>query len=320
MAFRLSDLIISGEFHHSRPYCWHGRIVVRGDETPIHVELTGRPCSDLRNRSFAFEVPQNDRLVTESDRKRVKEFANQQIGITGEITAARRDGLYMEWFSQNGRVVADLPGVEIRIIEATEAPEVEGIDFGAAAEAGDRCDDDEECTCVDFSEDDGDDEFDPDELFPTAGSDDAQDEENYGLIPEELTRELERNSRRLDREASGETEDDIRAIEECELMDDLIENGEGEPMMKLFSGMYVPRSAEITTEDEAEAALKPVLKHLALYGVAFDVCEHCSIREAYRILIDEVCAECTVYPEIRGTAWVQHFSTWDFCKACQNKE
>jgi len=325
MAFQLSDLIIAGEFHQTRPYSFHGRILLRGDDMPITVDLTGAPSADLRQRSFAFEVPANKRPATDADRARVKTFANQQVGTTGEITTARKfngteKGLYMEWFSQNGNVVLELPGVEVQFFEpsddsaSTFESHADPEDFDVGGETGHGA-----LAEGEIFGDELDDSFDPESLPHGHDEDEAHAEEGYGLIPDELNRELERASRRLDREASGESEDVIREIEECELMDDLIENGEGEPITKLFAGMRLPKPADLATEDAAEQALKPALMQLALYGVAYDVCEHCSIREAYRILIDQVCVECTVYPEIRGTSWVQHFSTSDFCPVCQGK-
>lgn len=135
MTFRLNDLVIAGALYHRRPSCVHGRILLRGCNTPCLLELTGAPAEDVRGRSFEFEVPENDRPATHEDRERVARFKNQQVGPCGEMTAARqvmtfdgsteefcrrsnlgepppmrlRRSLYLEWFSQNGRVVIELP-------------------------------------------------------------------------------------------------------------------------------------------------------------------------------------------------------------------
>src|SRR5258708_1828435 len=89
MAFRLGDLVIAGEIYNSHPFSVHGRILLRGCEMPILVELTGAPAEDLRGRGFEFEVPENDRPPTDEERRRVAGLMNQQIGPTGEMTASR---------------------------------------------------------------------------------------------------------------------------------------------------------------------------------------------------------------------------------------
>jgi hypothetical protein len=339
MAFRLDDLVIAGFFCHSRRFSFHGRILLRGCEDPILVELTGDPAEDLRGRSFEFEVPRNDRPPTDADRERVARFRNQQIGPVGEITAARKrktfEGsaeefylrsklpppvhwsqcLYMEWFSQNGRVVIELADPEFRFVEAGDAPEspVGVDDFPEGAE-------DSGAGAIP----DAMGVFPDDEMDPLAGHDVAEEEaangedESYGLIPDDLNRELERSARRTDREIAGESADASKAIEECEMLDDLIEHGEGTPTGKLLAELRLPSPAEDLTESQAGQAMSAALMELALFGVAFHICEHCSIQDAYRILIEKVCAECTVFPEMRGTSFVQHFSTSDFCQHCQD--
>jgi len=143
-------------------------------------------------------------------------------------------------------------------------------------------------------------------------------DEGYGLIPDELTRELERSARRTDREIAGESEDAVNAMEECERFDDLLEHSDGIPTGKLLSGLQLPAPAPDLTEQQAREALSIALMELAMFGIAFHVCEHCSAQEAYRILIEKVCEECTVFPEMRGTSFVQHFTTSDFCQRCQD--
>jgi len=98
----------------------------------------------------------------------------------------------------------------------------------------------------------------------------------------------------------------------------LIEHSDGTPTGKLLSGLQLPAPAPDLTEAQAREALSIALMELAMFGVAFHICEHCSAQEAYRILIEKVCEECTVFPEMRGTSFVQHFTTSDFCERCQD--
>jgi hypothetical protein len=339
MAFRLGDLVIAGFFYNSRPFSVHGRLLLRGCEMPVLVELTGDPAEDLRGRGFEFEVPRNDRPPTDEDRERAMAFRNQQIGPVGEMTASQKrktfdcsveefyrrselgepppvrwcQCLYLEWFSQNGRVVIELADPQLRFLENGQAPS--GTDeFPRETE-----DSQTEATPDDASPDS------EDEIPPFASSPGAEDEstnaddEGYGLIPEEFNRELERSARRIDREIAAKPPGADGGIEECEMLDDLIEHGEATPTGKLLDRLRLPAPSADLTETQARQALNTALMELALFGIAFHICGHCSIQDAYRILIEKVCEECRVFPEMRGTSFVQHFSTSDFCQQCQDE-
>ena len=338
MALRLSDLVISGEFHNTIQYCVHGCIVLRGSETPIHVELTGSPAEDLRGRSFEFEAPENDTPPTEEDIKLVAQFADQQIGATGTISAAdmvktfdcpveeylrrvdmgdpppvrlaRR--LYIEWFSQNGRVVIELADPKLKFLDGREAPPaVDSLDLQSenpASESGPQI--------LTVSPDDVIDPLDP---LGSVGEvyTEAEDEDEYGLFPKDLNRDLERAAQRTDREMSGDSDKAASSMEEWERFDDLIEHGVGTPVGELIEGLKLPAPSESLTEEQCEVALLSALTQLALFGTAFHICEHCSMCDAYRIFMEHVCKESTVSPQMRGTSFVQHYTTSDFCRTCQ---
>jgi hypothetical protein len=337
MAFRLNDLVIAGFFCHSRRLSFHGRLLLRGCEDPVLVELTGDPMEDLRGRSFEFEIPRNDRPPTDEDRKRAAIFRNQQVGAVGEMTAARKrktfdcsveefyrrselgepppvrwcQCLYLEWYSQNGRVVIEVPEPQLRFIEDGNPP-------GETDDLAEEGEDSEGSATSDAMAVDSDAETDSPAIFEVAEEESTDGEhESYGLISDELNHELERSARRTDREIAGEPEDAGKAIEECERLDDLIEHGEGTPTGKLLARLGLPQPAANLTDSQAWQALSAALAQLAMFGVAFHVCEHCSVQDAYRMLIEKVCEECTVFPEMRGTSFVQHFSTSDFCQRCQ---
>ena len=320
--------------------------MLRGSEDPVSVSLTGSPGADLVNKAFEFEIPENDRPATEEDRRRVKAFHRQQVGPTGEMTAARQtkvfdcsteeylqrseEGnppstrcepcLYLEWYSQNGRVVLEVPASRLTFLEWPQEKKklnyeeiAELVEKEMEAQAKDRellsdgggAEDEEEHDLEEMNVDD---------LFTEEP--DESEKEDYGLIPDELDRELARSSRRLEREMSGMSEDDQKEMEEMELLDDLIENEDGVPMQQVVKGIELPAPASIATDEEAERALKVALAQVALSGVAFDVCEHCTLRDAYRIFVVKVWSKCKMYPQLRGTGWVQHFGTADYCRQC----
>lgn len=318
MAFRIGDLVLAGVFCHSSPYSVHGHLVLRGSEDPYMFELTGAPAPDLRGRSFEFSVPANDHEPSEEDRRLVAAFAAQQVGSTGDMTAARRvktydcppediprlmelkqlppttlrQCLYLEWFSQNGRVVLEVVDPEIVPLDETqESP--------AALEESDDAPAEFDDPEPDFDES-------PDEEAPdfTAGA-------------RELDQELEEAARRLDREISGESDASEEFLREMETFDELIEHGPRIPLRSLLADLSLPAPAPELTEAQAYQALQTALARLAMTSVAFHICQHCSIQEAYRIFMQEVCNESAI-PGMPGS-FVQHFTTSDFCPKCMEE-
>jgi hypothetical protein len=146
-----------------------------------------------------------------------------------------------------------------------------------------------------------------------------EEEEGYGLIPEELNSELERKARRTDREAAGESEETMKMMEETELMDEMLDHGKETPLKAFLADLHLPSPAAVLTDEEAERVLKPALMKLALGGVAFHICEHCSLREAYRIFMEEICEKSGVFQPLFGTGWVQNVCTSDYCKECRGE-
>jgi hypothetical protein len=316
--------------------------LLRGREDPWVFHLTGAPAEDLRGRAFEFTAPENDRPPTEEDRRMAESLHSQQIGATGEMSAARKvrifdcsteeflrrselgeppptrwvNGLYFEWFSQNGRVVIELTEPKIEFIEYTK-PKIDHAALQAEMEkwiAEQKLAKSSEIETAPIE-----DEIEAPESAPEEDAA-APGEDGYGLIPDELTRDLERSARRVDREMSGESEEAIRALEECELIDDVLEHGEGVPIREAFVEMTLADPASLATEEEAGNALRAALAELALYGVAFHICEHFTLREAYRTFVNRVCKNNPIYPQMRGSGWVQHFTTSDYCKECSGEE
>ncbi|MCA9184156.1 MAG: hypothetical protein R3E01_33835 [Pirellulaceae bacterium] len=74
--------------------------------------------------------------------------------------------------------------------------------------------------------------------------------------------------------------------------------------------------AKRLNDAQAERQLKRLLAKLARYGIALEVCDHFTPRDCYRLLTEVICVKQRVYPETAGTAWIQSFSTWEFCETC----
>ncbi len=197
--------------------------------------------------------------------------------------------LYLEWYGQNGRVAVEMAGplVDERVREP-EGEDDEGgweelmnLALPPDLDAGER-DKEPRITVVDRHELD-------DDL-----------EAEMSAAYEEGARILEENP-----------------IYDCELIDECIENNEGEPIASFVPGAEALPPADSLDDEEVEAALKGLLGRLAMLGVALDVCEHFTPRDCYRLLCDEILPQTTIYEELIGTGWVQHVCTYEYCAKCE---
>ena len=295
MTLRLDGLVVRGEIDNTRPYSVCGWLKLRGHRTPLTLNLTGDCGPSLRGLRVRFEhpVPPDDRDdLSDSDLSHV---AWQQIGPTGNMgvvaTEAGKGGrLSLEWFSQNGRVTLDLADP---VLEAV--PDDDDADQDAADEA-------------------------EADLAAMAGSDEPEDDDDpYNLFPQDLIEQFDTDADQVDRAIVSQhnPDGDAGGLSDVELMEDLIENGAGVPIGNVFDPpVKLPRPAGLS-DDQAEAALKRLLAKLAEHGISLDVCEHFSPRDAYALLIEEICPFELTHPELEATRWVQHFSTSDFCETCE---
>ena len=354
MAWRLGELVECGELFNTRHYSTYGWLKLRGRDQRLRLDLTGNCDPDLRGWHIRFEArppahaasgPGDD--ATAEDK--LSGLLWRQIGVTGTMTAARmvkvadcsveellmrckldepppfqwKPCLYLEWYGQNGRVLVELADPEIEHVESVEPDE------GAAADASTEEPDAEDVrpsipslgiTSIRI-DDDGGVEIRDETITagaPDDGPDAADDEppdDPYGLFPSDLERHFEHQARETDR-ALGRDEDGDRVIREAELLDDLIENSPGEPLSSLVNATKMFPPPDQLDDKQAEAALKSVLAELALFGIALDLCEHFTPRDAYRLLVEEILPNETAFPELRGTEWVTHFMTAEYCDAC----
>jgi len=307
MAIELGKYLVYGELFNTRRNSTHGWLGLLGMECQILLQLTGNCDPDL-----------------DFDEHSIARFQTRQVGPTAKMTAALKvrvdasgnplppclddqeagqwkDCLHMEWFGQNGRVTVVLVDPVIQIVGPAEKD-------GADAFFGD--------VVPDWSEVPADSDFFPDPAENDAGLPDGLDDAAFTPVPMDLQRDLDRRAADADRAALGDdrVSEDIR---EMELMDDLIEHGVGVPLQSIIDGTGPLPAPEALNENQAEAALKILLARLAVCGIAVDMCEHFTALDTYRLVREKMGSEGGCFPELRGTGWVQHYSTWEYCKACE---
>lgn len=359
MGLRLGEQVICGEIFNNRKYSVHGWLELRDWEHPLVLQLTGNCDPDLAGWHFRFQArssedqddctaQQSDTEIAQSERIDLSVLAMQQIGPTGTMTAARKVKtadcsprelylrhkldepppmewkrcLYLEWFSQNGRVVVELADPVIELVEFT------GLEGGSGSESTPASPAEQDhgppaapgITSMGIDgEGDAEIHDESPELAQQEEEADEDDDDPFQLIPDELQRQFEADAQQTDLKLQFECDDEDkpRCIREMELMDDLIENSPGVPLDMIFDGPLKLHPPDQLGDQEAEQALKLVLAELALFGISLDVCEHFTPRDAYRLLLDEICPEERAYPELRHTQWVQSFSTSEYCPQCE---
>lgn len=298
MTIRLDELVVRGEIDNTRPYSVCGWLKLRGYHTLLTLNLTGDCGPSLKGQRIRFEhpVPADDRDDDDGSVE-LSHLAWQQIGPTGSMNvsagvAGESGRLSLEWFSQNGRVTLDLADP---VVEAV--PDEDDADLNP------------------------DDDVEADLAALAGGDDDEDDEDPFGLFPQDLMEHFDTQADELDREIlpEGSLLRDMSDLDmsDVDLMEDLIENGEGVPIGNIFDPPIKLPRPEGLPDDGAEFALKRLLASLARHGISLDICEHYSPRESYQLLLDEICPFEMTHPELDATRLVQHFSTSDFCEKCE---
>jgi hypothetical protein len=342
MAFRLGDAVIRGELFNTSKYSVHGWIQLRDQEQRLIFELTGDCDPDLAGKHIRFEAPPDGRY--QNDEVNLEGLTWRQIGPTGVMTAARmvrvcecpaaemyrrcklgeppptewKRCLTIEWYGQNGRVLVELADPTIIFVDDDGAErlstlpsplprEIEEMEPPGKTGLG--------ITRISRNEDGG---LDVDEMFLTEEASMEGDLFGEDNGPDALQRQLDAETRDIDR-AIGVEEDEetARFMRETELMDDLITQSDGQPILTIFENPEQLPKADTISDAEAEMLLKALLGQMALFGIALNICEHCTPRDAYRLLVEEIATEGTFHPEMRGTEWVQHFMTSEFCPECE---
>ena len=347
MAFRLGEYVVYGEIRNTFNYKTFGILVLRakeeGDETVIRIELTGDCDPDLKGKCFRFTPRAGDPLQEIFNSEKFSGFQHLQIGPTGIMTANEwvrtfdcpveeflqrsrlgeppptvwRRRLYLEWYSQNGRVLVEMADPVLE--ECVRQPQGEDDEGdwvpiphlalppdlpGTATEPG--------LGVTTF-------ELDGDEAHIEHWTMRQQPEENedeYDTVPDDFQRKLDEEARAIDRAIQGREPVAGDETAEMELMDQCLEHSETRPVISLLEDIDKLPRPEALDDEAVEAELKSVLTQLAMLGVALDVCEHCSPRDCYRMLLDEILSDSETYEELIGTGWTQHMMTSEYCPQC----
>ncbi len=364
MAYRLESYVLRGEIRNSNRNSVSGWLEVLvasedGEGTAseprlVRLSLVGNLQGELAGREFRFEVRERDlpnpRPVLE------EAFHDDQIGTMGdsvyrmvrvplipieEFYMARKRGetppeeqrasVYLEWYSQNGRVVLELVDPILEFEEQYDLladPEPEPVpdqdDVGALS-----------ITAISL-DDNGVSHFDADSI-----SEPGEDDDPFELFPKDLNQQISQLS--LD----ADTVDDPSSLEDelalthiepreprswdevipgidpetkamYEQWDEVTHGTKDEPLTWLFeSPLFLPKPDNVRDEQQAWSALQSLLAAMALRGVAFDMCPHFTAIQAYRLLIEELLPEAGVHPNLVATGWVQHYGSWESCEECQ---
>jgi hypothetical protein len=301
MTHVISDAVICGEINNSRRNSVTGWIRLRGIDRPLILQLTGNCGDDLAGRCFRFEAAGQLEADEEADTM-APLLAPRQVGPVGTMTARgqvqlvdcaiappdddedsdplldlhSKSCLVLDWFGQDGHVRIELLGADI-------------LYFDHADEALDA---DEASAMVD-------EEFE-EEL--------DEEEDPYGLFPADLHQHVADGltfDRPSDENELGEWDDDVNMVGLNE-----------QPLQSLFDPPIKLYPSESLTDHQIEATLQALLARLARYGVALDMCEHFTAREAYQLLLDHILPEESVALKLVENGYIQHFSTYEFCPSC----
>jgi len=354
MAWRLENSVIRGELFNLRPNHVHGWLELQGAPSLIHLGLTGNLEGELQGKRVQFETE----LATEEDdeaspddepAKANADFEAleiQQVGPTGTMQLIRSPAangarteevrLTLQWFSQNGEVRIDLVNPRLEFV-AEDPEEKKGAANDDSAEA----------------EEDGESVFlkDQEDEFPEF-PEDADEDDPYGLFPPQLEEQLEGETKSPEIAAIDENalegadsaagledplgespfedrpkrswDEVIPGIDEqtkrlYESWDEIFEGKKDVPLCTIFDPPLTIYPVDKLSDAEVESAFKVILRRLAMHSVALDMCEHFTPRDAYRLLVEEILPNCPVYPGLPLTGYVQHYSTWEYCRKCEEE-
>jgi len=307
MSWRLADVVVFGEIINTRPNTVRGFLKLRDQEITVHLHLTGNCGSGLKGRHFRF-MPREGSLPV-SYHFDFDNFDCQQIGPAGIITldqlqtpsghgdsetpdicadplgAARKQHLYLEWFSQNGRVVLDLIDAHIEFAAEGDEDPPQAID---------------DTTTL------GDTEVEEDIIL---GSN-PDGEDPYGLFPGDMDELIQ-----LENTFEQSLFPDVPPS--WHEMDKVISDDLTVPICTLFDPPLKLYPENRLDDKQVQQALQMLLARLAVHGICLDMCEHYTPRQAYCLLTEQILKEENVYPDLPNTRCVQHFMTAEDCELCQ---
>ena len=374
MAWRLNDFVVRGEIRNGARNSVSGWLEVLrkekhgGTETIepslVMLAFTGNLSGELEGRTFRFEVKERDlpqpRPVLE------KPFRSDQVGAMGDCVyrmvrvpliplddflearergetppEEQRQSVYLEWYSQNGRVVLELldPKIEFEgdyrdLADPEPEPVPSPEDVGPPEITTVIRNDD---GTFDVTRESGDlsettDDADPFALFPPnledqirlsasdpdlgSGSSDYSELVEYPWPDESPANEQTSATTRSWDEVIPGIDPETKAM--YEQWDEVVHGTKDEPLTWLFEEpLCLPRPDDVRDEQHAWEVLLSLLTAMALRGVAFDMCPHFTALQAYRLLIEDLLPEAGVHPQLVSTGFVQHYSSWESCPVCE---
>lgn len=365
MALRINEYVTAGELRNTTRNSIRGWIEFAPDYG-VWIELTGNFKGQFEGKHFKFRVnkAENELLAIDDLPECVNGMADRQIGVIGDVLLREvrvptvpmeeflsryklgepapcdiKESLYLEWFSQNGRVVAEITSPEIEFITEDpndrQTPVADPLYDPNIGDAGELS-----ITSVEIN-DDGtaiteEIRFDRDELVEDefqlfdkdleqkvrqslAESSDADDSEVQlsDSVPwdDDSAQSGARQTRSWDEVIPG-IDPETKALYES--WDEIYHGEKDEPLSTLFDPPFqLPPLDSITTDEEAEPLLHMVIGRLAMFSVAIDLCEHCTPLSAYRMLVTEILPIAHVHPNLAATDIVQHYSAFEFCPQCE---
>ncbi|MCA9180680.1 MAG: hypothetical protein KDA51_04485 [Planctomycetales bacterium] len=378
MAHQIGDYILRGELRNTRANGVYGWLEFAPD-VGVHVELTGNLRGQLSRKHIKFSTPrskQTGKDPFETLPEEVERLADRQIGVIGDVNLSRvrvptiplteftqldrdqqdrfseeKDCLYLEWYSQNGRVVAEIIDPDIEFLDERQAKETEPPEFESTNSSLDSgiaetylemegraiADADLAAELAGDFDDDLDSELDADEAFDSDddGSGDDESDDPYGLFAPDLDRSVAdalkppggTPENLLDEDGGPVTprswdevipglDPEIKAM--YEQWDEIFEGKKDEPVSYLFeTPLRLPPPDRVTSDEEAQSLVVAILAQLALLSVAVDVCEHYTPQQTYHLLMTEILPTAKVHPNLAASRMVQHYSTSDHCDACE---
>ncbi len=325
--------MIRGSLEHRKNRI-RGQLTIRGCKQPILIDLLGSPDPDLQGKSIVFAPSDIPYYGGKQPDGSELEIDPRQFGTSGTMTAASmvrtflcpipeflqrsklgepppmewKRRLYLEWFGPDGRVVVELPDPEIAYVEYRNG-KTSYIDLESLSAPP----------------------FDPDHPPPVEESE--MEVLSFGSagenwLPDQLTKEDVEDKELSDPEVKAFFESniplpkprkrlrpgDMDALKaHLESIDEWLENDNGMELGELIGKVPEWRSLN---EQQAETWLKRIVIRLALHRIHYDICEHCDLREAYRILIEILAKEVKVEPDHSAGSWVTEISTWPHCEQC----
>ena len=345
MAWRIGEFVVCGEIYNTHKNSVHGVLGLRDCERPVSLQLTGNCDPDLAGRSFRFEVRESRMLDTRSTSEAEldeQHFAWMQVGSPGNMTAARmvrafdcsieeflrrsqlgeppptewKRCLYLEWYSQNGRVVLELvdPIIEFLDGQPDVPPSRETEDISNDPfESGDSEPpvSGPQITAIEIDDDGNACVYDSSTQLEDSDDDDKDDP--YGLFPADLESEIGASSS----DSDWQPDENDETLKLWAQWDEILDGTKDVPICTLFDPPLKLAPADRLDDEQVRIALSVLISRLARHGIALDMCEHATPRTAYCYLVEDILRHEFAHPKLPVTNFVRHYSMSEDCAECQ---